>query len=41
MENDEKLLSEQAEILKENMVKDEAAPIFEAVKKLVPTFNHK
>ena len=41
MPNDEKLLNEQAAILKENMVKDETAPIFEAVQKLVPAFNHK
>ena len=41
MLSDEALLSEQAKVLKENMVRDEAEPIFEAVKKLVPTFNHK
>ncbi len=39
--SDEKLISEQAAILKENMARDEEQPIFEAVKRLVPTFNHK
>ena len=39
--SDEKLISEQAEILKENMSRDEEQPIFEAVRRLVPTFNHK
>ena len=41
MPNDEALLTEQAEILKANMVNDQPEPSFEAVRTLVPTFNHK
>ncbi|MEE1280554.1 MAG: nucleoside-diphosphate sugar epimerase/dehydratase [Oscillospiraceae bacterium] len=39
--SDENLILEQADILKEHMVSDEEQPIFDAVRKLVPTFNHK
>jgi len=39
--SDEALILEQAEVLKKHSVKDEEQPVFEAVKKLVPTFNHK
>lgn len=38
---DEELIVEQAEILKKHSVKDEEQQVFDAVKKLVPTFNHK
>ncbi len=41
MNNDEQLISEQIDILKNHMSEDEQAPIFDAVLRLVPSFNHK
>ncbi len=38
---DEEMIVEQTKILKENAVKDEEQPVFDAVRQLVPTFNHK
>ena len=39
--SDEAMIKEQAQILRENAYDDKEQPVFEAVKKLVPTFNHK